>query len=171
LTIFGNGQYFIAGFLLADFYLNQKPRKRKNDYSYDLIGVIAMSILPYAKQFKLLVLFLPWIIPTLYWCVFSGILLRKIFSSKMIRTIGGMCYSIYLIHNPIISIIGGLSTQFHLTNYYSLNLLIQTMIILPVIAIASLIYFIIIEKPCMNKDWPQQFIGYIKNGSTKQKMV
>lgn len=59
-------------------------------------------------------------------------------------TIGGMCYTIYLVHYPVLSLVG------HLTKKPVWIALISFISI----AAASLIFFVLIERPCMNKNWP-----------------
>jgi len=67
-----------------------------------------------------------------------------------------MCYSIYLIHAPIAAAFGNISKYFIISEHIIPNLLLFTLICLPIILIPSAIYFKFIEKPCMDKNWPQK---------------
>jgi peptidoglycan/LPS O-acetylase OafA/YrhL len=65
-----------------------------------------------------------------------------------------MCYSIYLLHYPIISFVISRSKTFVFTDNFDLNLLAQFLIVAPVLLIISSGFFLFIEKPCMRKNWP-----------------
>jgi hypothetical protein len=57
-----------------------------------------------------------------YYIVLKNDALRRIFGYKFIPIIGGMCYSIYLLHYTIIAICGRFTIGLAVTNYYLPNL-------------------------------------------------
>ena len=77
-------------------------------------------------------------------------------SSKIISSIGGMCYITYLIHYPMMHLI------FKLTNSWSpglgatVDFLFVTCIWLPVILIVCAVAFVVVERPFMSHDWPRR---------------
>jgi peptidoglycan/LPS O-acetylase OafA/YrhL len=83
-----------------------------------------------------------------------GLVWRRILSIPWISVIGGMCYTIYLIHMPILELGANLTSKVGAGLPYSIYLMIQFCLLLPVVLVASMIFYGIIERPCMNKNWP-----------------
>jgi peptidoglycan/LPS O-acetylase OafA/YrhL len=73
-----------------------------------------------------------------------------------------MCYSIYLLHYAFLHLIVR-GTAFLRTGYgYGYDLMLQMLVCLPVVLVVSGIFYILIEKPCMNKYWPQHLTQWLK---------
>ena len=87
---------------------------------------------------------------------------QKIFSLRFFTVVGGMCYSIYLWHDNIISFIGNKAITFHAFRSYPYELLWQLAILLPAILFFSTCFYLLIERPCMDKDWPVKLWNFIK---------
>src|ERR1700748_477814 len=64
-----------------------------------------------------------------YYIILKNNAVKKVFSYKFIPIIGGMCYSIYLLHYAIISFLGRHTIHFHVTDYYLPHLLLQIILI------------------------------------------
>jgi peptidoglycan/LPS O-acetylase OafA/YrhL len=162
LNIYGYAQYFFTGILLADLYVSDTASAifRKN-WILPLAAICLLLIcyLP-VKDLTLptntlffLKLALTLLIGIFYYMIFRNDTLRNIFSYKFIPVIGGMCYSIYLLHYTIISIVGSYALRIHFTNYYLPNLLTQIILLgIPVLALSSVFYFYI-ERPFMSRKW------------------
>jgi peptidoglycan/LPS O-acetylase OafA/YrhL len=88
-----------------------------------------------------------------------------------LTSIGGMCYSIYLIHVIFISGIGNVSVSWQVSSNFLATFLFQLLVILPIVLLASTIFFVLIEKPCMDKDWPKKLYYYIKKIFTKKEIA
>jgi peptidoglycan/LPS O-acetylase OafA/YrhL len=74
-------------------------------------------------------------------------------SHPWITTIGGMCYTIYMYHWLLISLL--LRVTGHLlTGVYGLDLLVQFLILTPLIILICAVPFVWFERPFMRKDWP-----------------
>lgn len=150
--------YFLLGFVLADVYLTEWKDGISKKEIFNYLGIIAFIglfatwswtfFLPNRLMF-LFSLFL------LVYSVFRSTWLNRLLTLPWITGIGGMCYTIYLIHLPIIEALYPLTRDVWLTHYFAPNLLIQFLILGPVILFFSIIFFLLIEKPCMNKDWPR----------------
>ena len=82
-----------------------------------------------------------------------------------VATIGGMCYSIYLLHFPLISIIGRHTITLGSTSAQWIHLLVQTAIIVPPVLLVCGVYFALIERPCMERDWPQKLAAYFRGSA------
>ncbi len=163
VTLFSFIQYFLMGFLLVDVYLSGW-RPTVNSLVSFIIGSLSLFVFIYLdirssavyECFFLLVLF--------SFCIF--VLLddfwKRIFSWRFFTTIGGMCYSIYLWHNNIISMIGNFTTRFNISHYYPLDLLWHLIILLPIVLVFSTIFYLLIEQPCMDRSWPAKLWGWLK---------
>ncbi|NVN94981.1 MAG: acyltransferase [Bacteroidetes bacterium] len=163
MTIFGQLPHFLVGFLIADIFLTEWEKEIKKSYLWDLIGIIALILLMYTwttEYWKNLVFALS--LFTVLFSVFKGNILNAFFTNTWIMVTGGMCYSIYLIHLPIVEFLTRLIKPVYLGSNYIANLGVYVLIIAPVIMTFSIIYYLIIEKPCMDKDWPQKLKAYFK---------
>jgi peptidoglycan/LPS O-acetylase OafA/YrhL len=74
-----------------------------------------------------------------------------------------MCYSIYLIHLPLLYIVMGITKRLSHSEHHLVNLGVQGLIILPVIAVASSLFYLLVERPCMNKNWPWDLAKWIQS--------
>lgn len=158
MSLLGWFQYFLVGFILADIYvtsrINFSVPKAVQAVGGGLL-LVAISLVPYEGG-----LFFRIAYPTLCFLFFMLVLFfsfwKKIFSLSVISVIGGMCYSIYLLHFATISFIGNYSIHFKITDSLEINYLLQWIIILTFVLIVAGLYFLLIEKPCMRKDWPMK---------------
>ncbi|TDQ12008.1 acyltransferase family protein [Pedobacter metabolipauper] len=163
-SILGHLHYFLAGFILADLYLCEWNDLKKNTW-YDLVAVLALSSLIYSwswsyeliSRFAVLIsLFIFFI------AAFKGNFVNRFITNKWIMSIGGMCYTIYLIHLPFSEFFIRLTKNISFTNNYTVNLLLQLMLFIPVVLLLSSIFFLLFEKPFMDKNWPSTLSGKIK---------
>jgi peptidoglycan/LPS O-acetylase OafA/YrhL len=75
--------------------------------------------------------------------------MKRIFSAKLIIIIGGMCYSIYLLHLAVISFMGQLLMKSGV-NVANKSLVIPfTLVFILSVLVVSSVYFLIVEKPFM----------------------
>lgn len=99
----------------------------------------------------------------LFSSVFKGKWLNPLFTNKFIMVTGGMCYTIYLLHYPFLAMLMNYSSRLFIGGSFIVNLFLQSLIILPLLFLVSAAFFLTIEKPCMEKDWPQKFYKYFSN--------
>jgi peptidoglycan/LPS O-acetylase OafA/YrhL len=86
---------------------------------------------------------------------FLGKFFNKFFTRRWVYTIGGMCYSIYLLHYAFFHLFVKFSKGLAFSDNYGVNLGIQIAVALPVVLLISSAFFVIIERPCMNPEWPK----------------
>lgn len=127
---------------------------RFNDGRCDARGRLFAGYMNEARDASSAALLFPPLAFFLYQAVFRGVITNRIMTNPWVTTIGGMCYTIYLFHNPLIGSLAGLTKGFVPTGSYTLNVLAQGCIILPVVLAACALYFVTIERPCMRRDWP-----------------
>jgi peptidoglycan/LPS O-acetylase OafA/YrhL len=65
-----------------------------------------------------------------------------------------MCYTIYLIHLPILHVLTGIVIRTSGFVGFMPGLLISIVVSLPILFAVSVVFFLLIEKPCMNPKWP-----------------
>jgi peptidoglycan/LPS O-acetylase OafA/YrhL len=152
-------EYFLLGFLLVDLYVSKAIllKKTKYDSIICLILICIIFILPkdafmhrdqtlFDGLIKLSAIFLLY-----YYVLFNGAL--KFLTWRLITNIGGMCYSIYLLHYPILRSVGIPLVKFQISDYSFVNILIYSIILIICVMLISSIFFILIERPCMDKNW------------------
>ncbi|MEI7732787.1 MAG: acyltransferase [Verrucomicrobiota bacterium] len=152
-------QYFFAGILLADIYLTTlKNCQAALSWTWDFVAatswILIVFILVRAEAFTLI---LPFLIIIAYVGAFRGRLMNRIFRSPWIVTIGGMCYTIYLYHFYIISLIGHGINRFFYGCQPMVAFVAYSLIVIPAIIGIGAILFILFERPFMNKAWPKEF--------------
>ena len=149
----GQLQFFLAGFLLADLRANRSEstiHKR-----WDLVSLLvwpAIFCLPAAWSAYTLSL----LILLAYLAVFNGPRTRQIFRAHWIAITGGMCYSFYLMHVLIISIFFRYTRRFLIPSSVSISFLLQALLLGVFIYVFCTAYFIFIERPCMDPNWPRK---------------
>jgi peptidoglycan/LPS O-acetylase OafA/YrhL len=167
-TILYYVQYFLTGFLLDDVYLtdwNEAPQSR---WQWDVVSMIGWPLL-FLLRHELLPFALAPIAFLLYCATFRSVIHRRILTSRMITTIGGMCYTIYLFHAPVISQMIKWTGRIHADgNYYS-YFAVQSLLTLSVVVPVSIIYFVLIERPCMNRDWPRRLLSHLRRNTSESE--
>lgn len=171
LTILAYLHFFLIGFLLADVFLvnwKESPAKGLRWDFVSLAGWIALFLiwnipgnsqsLPWmSNQPVLSTIFFPFSAFFLYVAAFRGRYTNLILTNTWVTTIGGMCYTIYLFHNKLLGVLISLSREFVPFTSYTFNVLVQGALVLPPMLVLCAVYFVLVEKPCMRKDWPKRF--------------
>ena len=155
LTLLYFFQYFMAGFLLCDFYLCG-DKFAIPAWLYDLLATAAIVWILFSRA-PWYPVALPFATLILYMAGFHGTLYHAIFSFRPISLIGGMCYSIYLTHSTVLTAV---TPVVHRIASSALPVVAQFPLIFGVCCAAVLligtIYFVLIERPCMDPAWPQK---------------
>jgi peptidoglycan/LPS O-acetylase OafA/YrhL len=157
LSIVNYLQFFLLGFLLADLFLTDSARLQKRTFLWDGVTLCGWPLLFYALQFPNLA---HWSFPVflfvLYCATFRGVLSNRLISRPWITAIGGMCYSIYLIHYEVISAVGRVTKRFGEQLPNPAYLALQFVLVGAAIVLVCGTYFVLLEKPCMRRDWPER---------------
>ena len=149
-------EYFAAGFLLADLYLVDWRESPRRTLWWDLASLLGWPVLlaamlgqrvPYAFAPLMLLV-----------CAgaFRGTVSSWLFSRPLLTVTGGMCYSIYLIHFRLLWATGRFATRFLWGSSFLARFAIEALITIPVLLVVSLIFFVLLERPCMNPAWPSR---------------
>ena len=159
-SVFAYFLNFAVGIFFAGIYLRNKTFfERSKRYFFDIIGIISIIGMfvfykPQADLVNMVVFNIS--IFLFFLSAFLGRVFNYFFTRKWVYTIGGMCYSIYLLHYAFFHLFVKFSKSLAVSPNYGVNLGIQIAIALPVVLFVSAVFFVIIERPCMNPEWPRQ---------------
>jgi len=144
---------FFLGILFADIYLTNSSILNNKFFLWDVLGITGFLLIIYFAGYTIFYKqcfeYVAYVL--LFTGVFKGIILNKIFTKKIIMAIGCMCYSIYLLHYALIAFITEHITTSLLTFNYYKDLLVQGIIVLPLLLISCSIFYLLVEKPLVNK--------------------
>jgi len=153
VSLLGNIQYFLAGFLLADLYITESLKPGPFAFLWDaafVAGGLAIVCLQAQGGSAWL---LPWILFTVCLAAFLGRFTPALLAQPWLITIGGMCYTVYLYHTLVISTLYRETVHLQ-THTLWLDLLIQFLVMTPVIVLVSAGLFVLFERPFMRREWP-----------------
>jgi len=174
-TLTSQLRYFLVGFLLVDMYLVDWRGQPAKSRLWDIVGACTWLSLPFciADAWALTPV---WLL-VCYVAVFRGQVLSRIFAYRWITAVGGMCYTIYLYHNTMISWLerwgrqfseaigtsglGWLVSPIQMDRLAPMDLL-KGVVLLAIVLVVSSLLFVALEKPFMRRDWPQRLWGFAK---------
>lgn len=87
---------------------------------------------------------------------FKSVYFNRFLRMPFVSIMGGMCYTIYLLHGRFISIPAFFLRDKINTGNFTMDLILILFIVVPVTIICSGVFFYFVEKPCMNHDWPKK---------------
>ena len=102
----------------------------------------------------------------MFLAAFYGRLTPRMLSWRWLPAIGGMCYTLYLIHLPIQEVLIPLAVRAAQPDSYLIAWLISAAVSLPVVAAVGVAFYLLIEKPCMRRDWPQRLARRLRGPTT-----
>jgi peptidoglycan/LPS O-acetylase OafA/YrhL len=160
LSILENIQYFLAGLLVADFYVEGWERIPAS-WWWD-VGCFPLWFTFFWLRpdgFRFLG---PVLLPALFVGAFKGSVISAMLRYPLVSTIGGMCYSIYLTHRTTILVLEVLLVRFRLS--FGAWLVVSLFAVTPVAIAVGAVYFLLIERPCMDPDWPRKLGAWFRSG-------
>lgn len=161
-SLLGNFQYFLIGFLMADLYLLNKIEATRS-YRWDLVFPVVLTAVVLLRHCFLLPVLLPWLMFFCCLAAFRGVSTAKFLGSPWIATIGGMCYTIYMYHWLMISMLVRVTGRLR-THILWVDLLIQFVLMSLIIIGVCAVLFAIFERPFMQRDWPARIWKKIRPG-------
>lgn len=157
-------QYFLIGFLIADLYVSNSTLLPKTKFDF-LIGLFFFVIIwlfddgyfdSNLQKFTWELIQLVSIFFLYYYVLFHKIF--KFLSFRLITNIGGMCYSIYLLHASILSLFGNPVCKLSFSKYSFVNVSILVVILIFLVLSISSIFFLLVERPCMDQNWYKKIL-------------
>ena len=165
-TIFGQIQYFLVGILMVNLYLNKKlvPDPKKNQF-WNITGTLAFfAMIGFYWVYGLAkTLLFTIVLAVLFYGAFCSGSFNRFMKRPWIMAIGGMCYSIYLLHLAIaqasmefmLRIKGSIQNDYLWFIGYTILFFSLLILIVP-------FFYLLIEKPCMDHSWPTRLMNFCK---------
>ncbi|GAB2475092.1 acyltransferase family protein [Algoriphagus taiwanensis] len=150
-TLLGQFPHFLVGMLAADLY-TQPLRGIRKSYLWDALFPVLVLTLAFTwseELGKMLVFELALLL--VFISSFYGKILGRFLSLQWIVIIGGMCYSLYLIHLPLMEAFYLLIGKFGQWSGYFGQLSITLIVVLPMILFSGVIAYRWIEQPFMKR--------------------
>ncbi len=159
LSFLNHGYYFLGGMLLCDLHHNTGLSRLCHSslaagLGFLLFGTIFTinysnpgSALLRAALVSQLVVFC--------FLILNQPLLRRLITIMPLPLIGGMCYSIYMLHYGIMKLLAPRLFSMGSQLDFGVFFLIQLCLLCLVVLLCSAIFFKLLERPCMRKDWAQ----------------
>ncbi len=155
-TLYSWLPYFLAGVGLAVFVPDDLPEPTRKAGPL-LLGLLLFAFmlcwLVVAPQLSRTVLHLfnkalhPIIIAAFCYTVFRSGFLRRAFTWGIFPFLGHICYSIYLVHYPLISFFGNHVRALQVGNSYLLTLGAQMLLTLVPVLLGCAVFYVLVEKP------------------------
>jgi peptidoglycan/LPS O-acetylase OafA/YrhL len=152
-------EWFLAGFLLADFYLVDWQESPSHSYYWDFLNLIAWAALLWTFSIQRFSVLEPPLALVAYIGVFRSRIANWLITRHPITTIGGMCYSIYLLHWHVISATVFFVRRWRVGSSFLSRFSIDLLIILPIVLLVATAFFSLIERPCMDPAWVARLAG------------
>jgi len=154
LSVAGHLELFATGFLLADLFLVDWKQKPSVSLAWDLAFVVGWtSLAALLVMDRLTVLFAPCVLLA-YVGTFRGRMSSRILRVRPLTLIGGMCYSMYLLHYAVISVTGRFSSRIPFGSTFAHRFAVDAALAISAVLGATILFFILVERPCMDPAWP-----------------
>jgi peptidoglycan/LPS O-acetylase OafA/YrhL len=142
------GGHFLVGVVLAYLYFDFKKYAEKKSYYFDLLFALSVFLTFKEENYGLVVLGI--------FGLFIGLFKGKIFNKLMVHDfftiIGGMCYTIYLVHFPLLVFFAKLGKSVFLAS----SGLYLTFALVFVLGLSSIL-FLLFERPFMDVNWIKKY--------------
>ena len=170
-TLLADSYGFALGILTCDYFVAAQPFAQPAQRRYDLclavgyIGLIATGLFEYKLS-------LPGaIVNTIVRAVCillvfigaaRGPMSRAFLSAPWITLIGGACYSIYLVHLPLMHAGAQIIAPVLRPTSPAVAMAICWAVLIPFSIAGGMIFYACIERPCMRHDWPRDLVQATK---------
>lgn len=153
---------FLVGFAFVDLYLFGLEKIKKS-YLLDILGCVAFVVIYsfHPDSVKYERLFFDMAVFVLFISVFKGKVFNYIFTREFIVVVGGMCYTIYLLHYPVLFVVMKYFSKLHITGFVP-NIIANFVVAIVALLAVSAVFFKLVEQPCMDKNWTTKLRDYFK---------
>lgn len=146
-------EFFIAGFFLADLFLVEWKSLPVRSLVWDGFSLLAWPAFVILLLYKRLPVLLAPVILLAYVGAFKGKVSSWLLSRPLVTSIGGMCYTMYLVHLPIMSATERLSSRISWGTGFLSRFTADALVAIPVTLGITALIFITLERPCMDPEW------------------
>jgi peptidoglycan/LPS O-acetylase OafA/YrhL len=161
--------FFFGGFAVLEIerLLGKAEASRREGFrpAFDLMAILAIVALM-SDEYWLAPSGRTWVRPLgalifVSGCLFGGAV-RRVLSVPLLAMIGGMCYSIYLVHLPIIEAASNFTVRVGRGFPFVAFLAIQFLLLGPIVLILGWLFFRLVERPCMDRNWPGKLWSFVR---------
>ena len=156
-------QFFLLGWLLADIYVVDWRGSPTTRRGWDFVSLASLPVLliglANVGMFEQAIA--PWIVFGIGYCAFRGPATRRLLSNTWVAIVGGMCYSIYLIHYPMFILLQRVVSPIARLPE-PLALLGAFLLLAPLAVIVGALFFVSVERPCMDPMWVDRLVGRLR---------
>lgn len=151
-------EYFMLGLLLADLYIAEWRDKLGCSIIWDAFGALGWSamlaVLVCSDHNSLsTAAILPACVFLAFAAALRGRLWSRVWSLPWITLCGGMCYTFYLYHDPVIKLSSGVLKRLMSAHSYYVHFFAWLVVVLPLTLIISVICYSLFERPFMRTAW------------------
>ena len=163
-TVFFFLEYFLFGFLLADFRASGQLNPSKTPLRYDVLALIAFVSCFFVWPAPAMGAFVPKHMVAIpmglfIYGVFRGKLWRQALSAPLIYVYGGMCYTVYLYHFWIMQ--AALMPVWKVGVPWNMaTVSLAVIYVFAAVGVVSAVLFALFEKPFMYRQWPARVSGF-----------
>jgi peptidoglycan/LPS O-acetylase OafA/YrhL len=157
--------FFLAGMLVADFWTMREEKfgARTQSFAWDALWFLGFAAVLWS--YRALEFPAPIGAPTAMTALIGGLILlalgafrghfvRAALSNPLITAVGGACYTIYLLHFLVISLVGRFIAP-HVPSTFETMVAFAALPFAAVVTALCLCAFPVIERPFMFGDWPR----------------
>jgi peptidoglycan/LPS O-acetylase OafA/YrhL len=155
-------EFFAAGFFLADLFLVNWKQAPSRSFQWDVASLVGWPVLVTLMLFPKYSVFIAPVALFCYVGAFRGRISSWALSRPEVTVLGGMCYTLYLLHYTIIMASNTLLRKLALTWGFLARFALDALIVLPIILIVSVVFFYICERPFMNPAWPSRIMQRLR---------
>ncbi len=171
-TILGHAYAFLTGVVASDWASRNKPFARAPLLACDaamavgLVGLAASGVFERAPH-TLLALILDdlariGLLILVYAGACRGRFSRRFLGLAPVALIGGMVYSIYLTHVPVVQALSGLTDKLFAPFGFLAAWIGDLVVLTPAVMIIGAVFFLAVEKPFMDPELPKRLLGLFR---------
>ena len=152
--------YFVVGYLLADLRIHLRPAW--SHPAWDAVSLLCFPTFFFVDGGRAERLILSALLLLCFAGAMLGPLTRRLLQLKWIALFGGMCYSIYLLHMIVLSLLTRIVHRTLIFPSFFANYAVYVALLVPGVLLVSTGYFLLIERPCMDPKWPGKLLQRIR---------
>ena len=154
--------YFLVGYLLADLRIHKRPAWMHP--VWDLVSLVCFPLFFFVDGGGAERLLLSALLLLCFSASMLGPLTRRLLQVRWIALFGGMCYSIYLLHMLVLSLLTRPAHRLLMATGLYRNYALYSLLLIPAVLLVSTGYFLLIERPCMDPKWPVKLLHRLRPG-------
>lgn len=141
--------HFLIGIALADAYVFDWDEQPTRNWGWDFLFLPCLILMPIVQRYPLGMHGLPILTALLIVSAFQGKVTNFVLSKPLITVVGGMCYTIYLYHFAIVSLLGRFTIPYTAGLQYLPQFVLQSTVIVPVTVLCCAFLYRLLERPFM----------------------